>query len=278
MVAEQFHPGKSGPFHPVDQAGAGGDKIGARYLGVGFLREEGHRLVSRYGLGFKDQGAAGGQSTKEIAEHIHRGGAVVDDAHEKDDIKGFGKMVQMFHTQQIDMEVGQARHGVESLEAVIVLDRGLKADHQAGGAGVHTKHIIAVIASHVADHLVGEIGQEGGQPVPLSFTAPFRIDLDTEDGKRAFAPGHELMQGVNQLMPGLCRDFITVADGDRVSGAVNPFSLQGGEGLKGGPIAQETFFVLVDPGLFCGVDVSDPVKVGGGGKVSEIVHVGVSFT
>ena len=72
VTAEEIDPFKTGFLHPVGKTSAGGNKIHARGLGVGCLREQREGIIAGNGLRFKDQGATRGEGLVDVTQRIDR--------------------------------------------------------------------------------------------------------------------------------------------------------------------------------------------------------------
>ena len=112
VLAEELDLVKARLFHPQPQAEPGGDKIGAGHLGIGLVGKEGDGRLSGNGLGFQQQRAAGAQGLIAVTEHVNGGGAVVDDAHEEEDIKAVREEGEMLDAEQVNMQRFLSGHAV----------------------------------------------------------------------------------------------------------------------------------------------------------------------
>jgi hypothetical protein len=145
---------------------------------------------------------------------------VVQDAEAKDCIKTFGKKVEMFDAEQFDPELALTGKGVESLERIVMLEVWLKSEDQGRLVMGHAEHVVTVVAADIGNDLVGKVGQLGGDTVPLAFAAPFGINVNTKNGKRALAPGHESPQDLVYQLSVAWSHISSSADPDDVTGKI----------------------------------------------------------
>jgi len=220
MIAELLHTLKSSPGQPVMQAGAGGDEPGAWDLGIGVRRKEGHGLAPGNGLGLDDQVSSGLERTKQVTQRLYRRRTMIEDAEAEYYIETFGEEVEMFDTEQFRLQLGLAGKGVEGVEGKVMLDIGLESQDKFRLVMSHAEHVISVVATDIGDNLASEFGQLGNDPVPFSLASPFGVDVDTEDGKWAFAPRHKTPEHRFYPLVIAGRQFVGTADADDVSGEI----------------------------------------------------------
>lgn len=206
VLAEELDIGKAGPREPVFEAVAGGYEVGPGDLGVGLLREEGMFALPRNCLGFQDECPSAGERGVDVSQGVYRGGAMVDDAHEKEHVEAFGEEGQVLYPKQVDFQILLACHGIESLKAVVMLDGGFKTKDESGPVLDHSEHVIAVTAANVCHDLILEVWESLAEALPFSLALPFRVYLNPEDGEGAFAPRHETTK--------LCLNDLLLTNGD----------------------------------------------------------------
>ncbi len=197
---------------------------------------------------------------------------MVDDAHKEEDIKAVRKEGEMLDAEQVDMERLLPGHAVQGLETVVVLHGRFQTEHQFWSVGGHAEHVVAVVAADIGDDLALEVGQHGQQPLPFAFAPPLGVDVDTKDGKGAFAPGHEGAHGRFDLRLIAATQFIGAADDDGVAGAVHGSGRKMGQRFIGVAVAEKAFLGLVDPLLPLLMDGRDLLAAGGGRELGEVLQ------
>ena len=255
MRTEAFDIAETGPLQPVMHACRCGDKPGSRHLGIGFFREQGHGFFTGNGLGFQQETAARLQGSEQITQGINGGRAVIEDTQAENDIKAGGEQGQVLDSQEVNIEVVQPGKTVQGLEGVIMMDIGLKAQHQLWGLSCHAEHVITIIAADIRHHLVFEIRHLGQEAIPFAPALPFRINCYIKNRKRTFAPRHEALQKLENLIMFLVAEILSPADPYGITGQIKGGGPEMIRCLHGFAVTEKALLGLIDPGLLFCVDL-----------------------
>ena len=274
MRTEAFDIAKTGPLQPVMHACRCGDKPGSRHLGIGFFREQGHGFLTGNGLGFQQETAARLQGSEQITQGINGGRAVIEDAQAEDHIKAGGEQGQVLDSQEVNIEVVQPGKTVQGLEGVIMMDIGLKAQDKFRGLLCHAEHVIAIIAADIRHHLVFEIRHLRQEAIPFAPALPFRINCYIKNRKRTFAPRHEALQKLENLLMLCIVEIFSLADPHGIPGQIKGGGPYMGKFFYGLAVAEKALLGLIDPGLLFCVDlleiilegIREKVQIWGGGS------------
>ena len=156
----------------------------------------------------------------------------------------------MFNAEQLNPQVFPTGKAIQGAEGKVMLNVGLKAEHEFRPVRDHTKHIIAVVATDVTNNLIGKAWKFRQDSVPLEFTAPFGINIDVKETKRALAPGHEPSQSFLYSAMICQADLFFFSDGYHVAVKIAVRGSYMLNRFKEVPVAQKTLFGLPGPGLF----------------------------